>query len=298
MNKKPRTADEQRGSKPASVRKLGDCNISQNPQSGDITGNRIVDMQVLSGVFESLKCPECAASGLTLSEEQRHGLHSQLFLMCATCGYENKFGTGPKTGKTADNNVRFVYAMRQLGKGRQAARRFCATMNMPPPLSKDAYADHNRRLQHALQEVAQDSMCNAAKEVKDMKSVANSVRDDPVDCGVSVDGTWQKRGHSSLNGSVAVLSIDTGKVLDIELMSSFCQKCRQIEMLSKDSLQYSLLRDHICKSNYKGSAPGMEPVGAYRIFERAPERNGLHYTEYYGDGDSKSYLTVKDIYGT
>lgn len=198
MNKKPRTDDEQRGSKPASVRKLGECNISQNPQGNDITGNRIVDMQVLSGVFESLKCPECATSGLTLSEEQRYGLHSQLLLLCATCGYENKFGTGPKTGTTADNNVRFVYTMRQLGKGRQAARRFC---------------------KHALQEVAQDSMCNAAKEVKDMKSVANSVRDDPVDCGVSVDGTWQKRGHSSLNGAVAVLSIDTGKVLDIELMS-------------------------------------------------------------------------------
>ncbi|GFT70552.1 hypothetical protein TNCV_1133151 [Trichonephila clavipes] len=32
----------------------------------------------------------------------------------------------------------------------------------------------------------------------------------------SVDGTWQRRGHSSLNGCVAVLSIDTGKVLDLD----------------------------------------------------------------------------------
>ena len=31
---------------------------------------------------------------------------------------------------------------------------------------------------------------------------------------VSVDGTWQKRGHSSKTGVVFVMSIDTGEVID------------------------------------------------------------------------------------
>ncbi|GFT36960.1 uncharacterized protein TNCV_175051 [Trichonephila clavipes] len=41
----------------------------------------------------------------------------------------------------------------------------------------------------------------------------------------------------------------------------------------------------------------MEPVGAYRLFERSRETRKLEYVEFYGDGDSKSHLVVKDIYG-
>ncbi|GFW43862.1 uncharacterized protein LOC101238613 [Trichonephila clavipes] len=40
----------------------------------------------------------------------------------------------------------------------------------------------------------------------------------------------------------------------------------------------------------------MEVVGAYRIFERSNVRNVL-YNEYYGDGDSKGYESVKNFYG-
>ncbi|GFS55764.1 uncharacterized protein TNCV_4497571 [Trichonephila clavipes] len=41
----------------------------------------------------------------------------------------------------------------------------------------------------------------------------------------------------------------------------------------------------------------MEPVGAYRLFERSRETRKLEYVEFYGDDDSKSHLAVKDIYG-
>ncbi|GFX33321.1 uncharacterized protein TNCV_811831 [Trichonephila clavipes] len=41
----------------------------------------------------------------------------------------------------------------------------------------------------------------------------------------------------------------------------------------------------------------MEPVGAYRIFERPEDHRRLRYTDYYGDGDSKAFDAVKDIYG-
>ncbi|GFV47728.1 uncharacterized protein TNCV_4308061 [Trichonephila clavipes] len=37
----------------------------------------------------------------------------------------------------------------------------------------------------------------------------------------------------------------------------------------------------------------MEAVGAFRIFERSRD---LQYTKYYGDGDSKGFLQVKDIF--
>ena len=35
---------------------------------------------------------------------------------------------------------------------------------------------------------------------------------------------------------------------------------------------------------------------ALRIFNRSIESNNLRYSEFYGDGDSKSYAAVKDVY--
>ena len=40
----------------------------------------------------------------------------------------------------------------------------------------------------------------------------------------------------------------------------------------------------------------MEPVGAKRILERSLQKNKLRYTSSYGDGDSKSFSTIKNIY--
>ncbi|GFV73881.1 uncharacterized protein TNCV_2003041 [Trichonephila clavipes] len=50
-------------------------------------------------------------------------------------------------------------------------------------------------------------------------------------------------------------------------------------------------------NHHKGSSSSMEPVGAYRIFERSEDHRMLRFTDYYGDGDSKAFDAVKDIYG-
>ena len=40
----------------------------------------------------------------------------------------------------------------------------------------------------------------------------------------------------------------------------------------------------------------MEVEGTVRIFQRSSEKRNVRYMEYYGDGDSKAYITVKDTY--
>ena len=44
-----------------------------------------------------------------------------------------------------------------------------------------------------------------------------------------------------------------------------------------------------CKANYKAA-------GATKIFQRLAEKHGVCYISYYGDGDSKSYEEVKNVY--
>ena len=44
-----------------------------------------------------------------------------------------------------------------------------------------------------------------------------------LDIAVSFDGTWAKRGHTSLFGMVFAISVDTGEVLDYHVLSKFCK---------------------------------------------------------------------------
>ena len=82
-------------------------------------------------------------------------------------------------------------------------------------------------------------MTDAAEEIRSM--VNDDVTDDQViiDTSISHDGTWQRRGHSSLNGCTAAISMENGKVLDVEPMSRFCKACMLKEPLRiSDPAQY------------------------------------------------------------
>ncbi|GFS68324.1 uncharacterized protein TNCV_307031 [Trichonephila clavipes] len=60
---------------------------------------------------------------------------------------------------------------------------------------------------------------------------------------VAIDGTWQKRGHTSLNGVVTAVSVDTGKDVDAEILSRKCS-CHFNGNLHSDE----------CSANYFGNS--------------------------------------------
>ena len=89
-----------------------------------------------------------------------------------------------------------------------------------------------------------------------------------------------------------------GKSLIQNQFQGGCKACVVKRNENKnDPLAFKLWREsHECKINYEGSAPSMEPAGALKIFQRSIKNRGLGYIHYYGDGDSKSYSTVKNVY--
>ena len=89
---------------------------------------------------------------------------------------------------------------------------------------------------------------------------------------------------------MTAISIDIGKILDVEPMSQYCKGCQTNEKLDKESDKYRIWEaSHVnCKANFKGTAPAMETEVAERIFMRSLKWHGLYYTDFYGDGDSKS----------
>ena len=263
----------------------------------NLTGYRFMDMEILATVFSLMQCDNCGESNIQLSEIsfQRHGCASCLRVLCMSCGWKHTFYTSKKVSRYYEVNRRLVYGMRTMGQGQASARRFCGIMNMPPAPKPRAYSKHNQALLKATKAVASSTLHEAGKEIHRLKGENCS---EFVNCGVSCDGTWQKRGHSSLNGCVAVLSIDTGKCLDVEVLTKVCRGCQRHEVNS-DPLaeeEWHLQHARKCKANYTGSAPAMETEGVKRIFQRSEDKHNLCFAEYYGDGDSKGFNKGENTY--
>lgn len=60
--------------------------------------------------------------------------------------------------------------------------------------------------------------------------------EDTSDVGVSIDGTWQRKGFSSTLGVTTAISIDTGKVLDVAIMSKSCKGCTSMKKVARSML--------------------------------------------------------------
>ena len=213
----------------ASAKKIKNVLSSRQKLSGNsITGYRLIDLEILNSVFSTLRCPECMSSELSLSENEkkRKGLASCLYVRCSACDYSKEFYSSIKNKqKSFDINTRVVYAMRSCGQGYSGFSRFVSLMDLPKPMTFNNYNKIVLNLTIAAKSVAENTIIDAAQELKDLKSnhlVLNSIPDhlpDVTDVAVSCDGTWQRRGYSSNNGIVSVISMETGKVLDVEAMN-------------------------------------------------------------------------------
>ncbi|GFX23962.1 uncharacterized protein TNCV_2730671 [Trichonephila clavipes] len=164
-------------------------------------------MEVLLNLFLQLCCPRCFEEGILLSEDSTYGLCSNFVIRCKHCDFYSGFSSSKKNLNCPEVNTRFVYGMRQIGKCFSAGFKLCGTLNLPR-LSKTAYTNHENKL------MLVNYQCKkAASELLVLHPTKNKI----VECGISVDGTWQRRGYSFMNGCVAALSFDTGKVVDIEI---------------------------------------------------------------------------------
>ena len=110
-------------------------------------------------------------------------------------------------------------------------------------------------------------MSNAAKKLYALTKVIVIGKNGSkvAQVAVSVDGTWQKRGHTSKIGVVFVISIDTGEVLDFEIKSLFCHVCSKNKHLIQGSDAYKKwwkFHEPNCNINHKGSSDSMETEGA------------------------------------
>jgi len=164
---------------------------------------------------------------------------------CSSCLEESPLETSfliTKRGKSVDLNGRTVYHSIETGGGYEGLASFRSIMNMPC-LSKPAYYQHVETILDALELEAQEEMKAAGQRLREhiLKENGEQNSDSVVDTAVSFDGTWAKRGFSSLTGVVFVLSVNTGEVLDYHVLSKSCQRVAVLRMMNLTSGKWSTL---------------------------------------------------------
>ena len=111
------------------------------------------------------------------------------------------------------------------------------------------------------------------------------------------------RGHKSQYGIGCVVEVVTGLVLDLAVISLYCQRCAyaSTQYGGKDTVAFKMwFTTHApeCNQNYHGSSGGMEVSAAEQLWFRSMER-GFRYTIMLSDGDARTFnhLTSLRVYG-
>ena len=110
-----------------------------------------------------------------------------------------------------------IYGCRQGGAGHEHLKNLCYFLNMPEHVLSNNDQNILLNLKESAKRVAEKGMSMAASKLRGTVDRAN--------VGVSVDGTWQHKGFTSLNGVITTISIDSGKVLDTAILSQSCKSC-------------------------------------------------------------------------
>ena len=261
------------------------------------SGSRIVHLPSLTRLLgSSCVCGNCKTGSLLVQESTRYDLAPILELTCDHCGhvFEGRLAEKHTPMRFYDVNRRSAMAMRMIGKGREALRMFCAIMDMPEPMYGRSFQSHCSALHDAAVEVGTNSMRHHAAELLAMRQASES--DHPSHVAVSTDGTWMRRGYSSVFGAQTVIAYDTLKVADVEVLSKHCNHCKVWDnkrdtktVTAAEFATWKAAHADSCDINTNVSSPAMETAAVVKIWNRSEALNGLRYTSYIGDGDSKGF---------
>ena len=204
--------------------------------------------------------------------EDRKGLAEKLLMKCNLCHNITTLDTSRKVCidkqkkhcQAFDINVRAVFA--STTTGRKGLQKICGTLDLPKPITSKP---HNALMKHLSDKyieqadiVMKKSALKLSKNFLDDHPEKVEINNDKLisSVAVTVDGTWQRRGHCSKIGVVFVISVLTGEVLDYSVKSLYCHKClfHQKEKESDEYKQWYDSHKDQCCINHVGSSDTME----------------------------------------
>ena len=249
--------------------------------------------------------PDCLR--LVELEEERSGHMRALKVICRDCNLDTYVDSNPERKATTfresvTTNRKFAFAADCAGMDFEQLKTFCAILNIPgPPDSYDSvhqeviYNNVMGHLNQILEQNRAHSLQNCQRKSADGKGII----------AVKTDGTYQKRGdvrrgYTSKIAVVLLTDAYTGRFLDFRVLTKYCHICTQQRKLLNPIQFIDWKKVHQekgeCSSNFEGPSTEMERVAVKDMFQKSLESN-LMYLYLVGDGDSKSFKDIWDIYG-
>ena len=107
------------------------------------------------------------------------------------------------------------------------------------------------------------------------------------------------KGHSSHIGCGFVIELDTGIVVDYEVLCNHCNACEAQKKKKKNDAEFqewytAHKSSGKCQKNFEGKAGEMEKRIAVLLWQRSCDL-GFRYVTFLGDGDTASYKAVCDL---
>ena len=260
--------------------------------------------------MKGLLCLQCGVASLAIRAVNRQlGLVCGLETFCTSCqavlnetlSSDELDGPGNKPHVVTRQ---VVAASMDMGVGHAGVVKLCRYLDMPS-LHHKTFGKHARAVCDASKLAVTRVFASVADVVRraycDLDSTIGN--DDIVDMTVSFDGSWMTRGHKSLYGIGCVVDVMTGLVLDMAVLSLYCQRCAYASRRLGGKATAAFQRwfaDHReeCQQNYHGSSGGMEKAAAELLWRRSVDR-GFRYTTLLSDGDANTFkhLTGLKVYG-
>lgn len=180
-----------------------------------------------------------------------------------------------------------------LSVGWKGLNLFCRIMDLGSSISDTLYYGCLHNIYEATKSVYNKVTTTAVKEEKQ----ANVEHEKPIEFTVSGDWTWKKRGLSSLFGVATVTGKYSKKVLDAEIMSSFCQDCNIWKNKLNTEEFHNWIEEHEekCINDRVDNARKLEVDAMTKIFLRSEKKYGIRYTTYIDDGDNKVFKVISKI---
>ena len=256
----------------------------------------VISESRLSELSES-KC-ECSVDRhLSLEND---GFEDTIKMTCSQCQHE--FISNPEViaddSDFFERNASLVYHSIIDGYGIAGLKRLLGILGMPT-MGFYKYYRYVAFLAKRMNDFFVERREGIHESVKNFyKENTTTVPDENgnLNIDISYDGTWQKRGHTSLIGMGFIIETNTCHVIDYEILSKYCKRCEIQEgklkkkIISREEFA-AFMETHNCGKNFDGSSGAMEKEGAIRLFNRSTEY-GLQYENFIGDGDSKAYDAV------
>ena len=128
-----------------------------------------------------------------------------------------------------------------------------------------------------------------------MKKDSSLTDNSTIDIGVSYDGSWHRRGHTSHHGVGTIIELETGLVIDTYVMSNYCFVCAK-GLATSDANYDAWYNNHrtVCQKNFSGSSHAMEFEAAKVMFQRSIGLYKFRYTRILCDGDAKAVTSLNN----